>query len=170
MTWLARHIEYITPDGYNCNHWTGYPSFTLRWRHNGRDSVSNHLPHDCLLNRLLRRRSKKTPKLCITGLCAGNLPGTGNAENVSISWRHHVIKPLKLMEESITMQCGEFIGHRWIPRTKASDADVFFDLSLNKRLSKQSWGWWFETPLRPLWRHCNGQMNAVHMRSICVRF
>ena len=31
--------------------------------------------------------------------------------------------------------------------------DVFFDLRLNKRLSKQSWGWWFETLSRPLWRH-----------------
>ena len=46
--------------------------------------------------------------------------------------------------------CGEFTGPRWIPLTKASDAefDVFFDLHLNKRLSKQSWGWWFETPTR----------------------
>ena len=34
--------------------------------------------------------------------------------------------------------------------------DVFFHLRLNKRLSKQSWGWWFDTPSRPLWRHCNG--------------
>ena len=33
--------------------------------------------------------------------------------------------------------------------------DVFFDLRLNKRLSKQSWGWWFETLSRSLWRHCN---------------
>ena len=33
--------------------------------------------------------------------------------------------------------------------------DVFLDLHLNKRLSKQSWGWWFETPLHPLWHHCN---------------
>ena len=33
--------------------------------------------------------------------------------------------------------------------------DVFFDLRLNKRLSKQWWGSWFETPWRPLWRHCN---------------
>ena len=49
--------------------------------------------------------------------------------------------------------CGEFIGHRWFPRTKASDD--FFDLRLNKRLSKQSWGWWFETPSRSLCRHCN---------------
>ena len=53
--------------------------------------------------------------------------------------------------------CGELTGHRWIPRTKASDAGlyVFFDLHPNKRLSKQPWGWWFETPSRPLWRHCN---------------
>ena len=73
------------------------PGHTLRWRHNGRDSVSNHQPHDCLLNRLFRRRSKKTSKLCVTGLCEGNSPGTGefpaqmasNAENVSIWWRHH---------------------------------------------------------------------------------
>ena len=32
---------------------------------------------------------------------------------------------------------------------------VFSSICLNKRLSKQSWGWWFETPSRPLWRHCN---------------
>ena len=34
--------------------------------------------------------------------------------------------------------------------------DVFFDLRLNKRLSEQSWGWWFETPSCPLWRHVHG--------------
>ena len=46
---------------------------------------------------------------------------------------------------------------RWIPRTKASDAefDVFFDLPLNKRLSKHSLGWWFETAPWSLWRQCN---------------
>ena len=47
---------------------------------------------------------------------------------------------------------------RWIPHTKASDAesfDVFFDLRLNKWLSNQSWGWWFETLSCPLWRHRN---------------
>ena len=71
----------------------------LQWRHNGRDSVSNHQRHECLLNRLFRRRSKKTSKLRVTGLCAGNSPGTGEfpaqmvsyAENVSIWWRHHVL-------------------------------------------------------------------------------
>ena len=70
---------------------------TLRWRHDGRDGISNHQPHDWLFNRLFRRRSKKTSKLRATGLCAGNSPGNGefpaqmasNAENVPISWRHH---------------------------------------------------------------------------------
>ena len=47
-------------------------SNALQWRHNGRNSVSNHQPHDCLLN----RRSKTTSKLRVTGLCMGNSPGT----------------------------------------------------------------------------------------------
>ena len=49
--------------------------------------------------------------------------------------------------------CGEFTSHRWIPHTKAGDAEFwcFRCLCLNKRLSKQSWGWWFERTLRPLW-------------------
>ena len=63
---------------------------SLQWRHNE--------PHDFLLSRLFRRRSKKTPKLRFTGLCVGNLlPVTGefpaqqasSAENVSIWWHHH---------------------------------------------------------------------------------
>ena len=74
--------------------------FSLQWHHNERDGVSNHQPHDCLLNRSFRRRSKKTTKLCVTGLCTGNSPVTGefpaqtasNAENVSIWWRHHVVR------------------------------------------------------------------------------
>ena len=56
--------------------------------HTGRDGVSNHKTHKCLLNHLFRRRSKKTSKLRLTGLCVGNSPLT--AENVSIRWRHHV--------------------------------------------------------------------------------
>ena len=46
---------------------------------------------------------------------------------------------------------GEFPAQKPVTRS----FDVFFDLRLNKRLSKQSWGWRFETPSRSLWRHCN---------------
>ena len=49
----------------------------LQWRHNECDVISNHQPHDCLLNRLFRHKSKKTSKLCITGLFEGNSPMTG---------------------------------------------------------------------------------------------
>ena len=52
---------------------------SLLWRHNGRDSILNHQLHDCLLNRLFSRRSKKTSKLRVTGLCAGNSPAPVNS-------------------------------------------------------------------------------------------
>ena len=67
--------------------------------HNELDGVSNLRHLDCLHNRLFRRRSKKTSKLRITGLCEGNSPVTGefpaqrasDTENVSIWWRHREI-------------------------------------------------------------------------------
>ena len=49
---------------------------------------------------------------------------------------------------------GEFSSQR--PVTWSFD--VFFDLRLNKWLSKQSWGWWFETTSHPLWHQCNVMM------------
>ena len=81
----------------------------LQWRH---DECNGVLNHDCLLNSLFKRRSKKTPKLRVTGLCEGNSPVTGefpsqrssNAENVSIWWRHHVVN-------KITTKWHEYIFH-----------------------------------------------------------
>ena len=59
--------------------------------------------------------------------------------------------------------CGEFIGPGEFPtqRPVTRRFDVFFDLRLNKRLSKQSWGWWFETLHWSLWRQCNGGVAIV---------
>ena len=53
--------------------------------------------------------------------------------------------------------CGEFTGPGEFPtqRPVTRSFDVFFDLRLNKRLSKQPWGWWFETQSWSLWRHGN---------------
>ena len=51
------------------------PPFSLQWRHNERDEISNQQPHDCLLNHLFRRRSKKTPRHW--PFCVGNSPVTG---------------------------------------------------------------------------------------------
>ena len=58
---------------------------------------------------------------------------------------------------------GEFPAQRSVPRS----FDVFFDLRLNKRLRKQSWGRWFETPLRSLLRHCSGHQ-SVHSARVFI--
>ena len=68
-------------------------------------------------------------------------------------WRHQIetfsaLLPLCAGNSPVT---GEIPSQR--PVTLS--CDVFFDLHLNKVLSKQSRGWWFETPWRSLWRHCN---------------
>ena len=58
--------------------------------------------------------------------------------------------------------CGEFTGPGEFPtqRPVTRSFDVFFDLRLNKRLSKQPWGWWFETLSWSLWRQCNVAWNG----------
>ena len=57
------------------SHWLGACTvWSLHWRHKYHGGVSNHQPHGRLLNRLFRRKSKKTSKLRVTGLCVGNSP------------------------------------------------------------------------------------------------
>ena len=102
----------------------------LQWCHNGCDSISNHQPHHCLLNRLFGRRSKKPSKLRVTGLCVWNSPVTGefptqkaiNVENVSIWWRHHGISnfnPTLYNGHNYLSMLGLMLnhvskrGHRW---------------------------------------------------------
>ena len=58
-------------------------------------------------------------------------------------WRHQMETPVP----------GEFPAQKPVTRS----FDIFFDVHPNKRLSKQSWGWWFETLSRSLWRHCNAK-------------
>ena len=73
----------------------------------------------------------------------------------SLSWWRHqmeIFSALLVLCVGNSPAIGEFPAQRPVTRSFG----IFFDLRLNKRLSKQSWGWWFETPLRPLWRHCNG--------------
>ena len=93
---LINHIRHTSLEHEDHMIWRYFPN-SLQWRHDKRDGVSNHRRLDCLYNRLFRQRSKKTSKLRVTGLCEGNSLVTGefpiqkpsNAENVSISWRHH---------------------------------------------------------------------------------
>ena len=75
-------------------------------------------------------------------------------------WRHQMDTFLRVTGHL----CGEFTGPGEFPaqRPVTRSFEVFFHLRPNKRLSKQSWGWWFETPSHPLWRHCN-----IFVRSNC---
>ena len=53
---------------------------------------------------------------------------------------------------------GEFPSQRSVMQS----FDVFFDLCLNKWMSKQSWNWWFEMPWCSLWCHCNDSYGWTH--------
>ena len=94
----------------------------LQWRHNGRNGVSNNQPHDSSLN-YSRRRSKKTSKLRVTGLCWGvgwgvDLPVTGelpaqmasNADNVCIWWRHHALGEFQWLRLSFQSICSPHLA------------------------------------------------------------
>ena len=81
-------------------------------------------------------------------------------------WRHQMetFSALLALCAGNAPVSGEFPAQRPVTRS----FDVFFDLRLNKQLSKRSWGWWFETLSRPLWRHCNESVHcccvAMHAR------
>ena len=110
--WAPEQLQfwyrYLITEPMIVNLWYGIPSILTKIYPNSRYTensskiteacgVSNHQPHNCLYNRVFRRRSEETSKLRETGLCEGNSPGTGefpaqkasNAENVSIWWHHH---------------------------------------------------------------------------------
>ena len=101
----------------------------LQWRHNGHNGVSNHQPHHCWLNRFCGRRSKKTSKLRVTGLCVG--PGTGefpaqmasNAENILIWWRHYAV--LRGKSEPLTVRALESAIRDFIKRCLCPSADLY---------------------------------------------
>ena len=86
--------------------------------------------------------------------------------NFSLSWSRHEMETFSVLlalcagNSPVT---GEFPAQRPVTRS----FDVFFDLRLNKQLSKQSWGWWFETPYGPLWRHCNVKQLCVGSGQVC---
>ena len=74
-------------------------------------------------------------------------------------WRHQMetLSALLALCEGNSPVTNEIPSQRPVARR----FDVFSDLRLNKRLSKQTWGWWFETPSRSLWRHCNELQSCI---------
>ena len=73
IKWFSCHSLYSVSSyqGLLSTHSGSHHRFILQWRHNEHDGISNDQPHECLLNRLFRRRSKKTPKLRVTGFVRG---------------------------------------------------------------------------------------------------
>ena len=77
---------------------------SLRWRHNERDGISNHHPHDCFLNRIFRRRSKKTYKFRATGLCGGNSPHKGPVTRKCFHWwRHQFLQDMETLSVLLSL-------------------------------------------------------------------
>ena len=94
----------------------GPKTYPLVWRHNEREGVSHHQPHQRLLNRLFGRRSKKTSKLGVTGLCAGNSPVTGEfppqrASNAEIFPFDDVIMNSHLIQSTNIEQPDDIYPH-----------------------------------------------------------
>ena len=91
---------------------------TLEWRQNGCDGVSNRPPHYCLLNRLFRHKSKKTPKLTATGLCVcGGGGGGGGIHRWPVNSPHKWPVTRKMFPfDDVTMDsaspalCGNVVG------------------------------------------------------------
>ena len=91
------------------------PHFPLQWRHNDHDGVSNHQSHGCLLKRLFRRRSKKTSKLRVIGLCVGNSPGPVNSPH-----KRPVTRKMFPFDDVIMSLCISDLNHYlWIRYSNA---------------------------------------------------
>ena len=102
-----------------------------------------------------------------------NIPGwTGQhlPSMLLLSWWRHQMETFSVLLDFCVRNSpvtSEFPSQRPVMQS----FNVFFDLRLNKRLSKQSWGWWFEMPLRSLWCHCNDQpwyLLNVHDEQVLV--
>ena len=97
---------------------------TLLWRHNGHNRVSNHQPYDNVLNRLFRRRSKKTSKFRVTDLCAGNSPWPVNSPHKwSVTRKMFPFDDVIMFTtlcppwgKTVTAQYGPFCPRGWYDR------------------------------------------------------
>ena len=143
------------------HYWPFIKGIPLRWRHNGHDGISNHQPHECLLNSLFRCRSKKTSKLRVTGLRVGNSPGTGefpaqmasNAENVSIWWRLHAYVTGAELRQAFW--CGDDLVN--VHTTVHTRDRLVAGTNINLRIYQGILDIWFKTE------------DTIHIKHLCYR-
>ena len=121
-----------------------------------------------LVERLLMQMFPWNPARCrCYGFCGTwraeedpSVSGKWKMEDRCVPWWRHqmeIFSALPAICAGNSPVTGEFPAQRPVTRS----FDVFFDLRLNRWLSKQWWGWWFETPSRPLWRHCNVYIKII---------
>ena len=113
--------------------------------------LEQHMVCDVCVVRLPSFQSNSV--LYITIISNASLQELGIQRTEGTWWRHQMetFSVLLAVCAGNSPVTGEFPTQRPVTRS----FDVFFGLHPNKRLSKQSWGWWYETPSCPLWRHCN---------------
>ena len=100
------------------------------------------------------RSHRSKPNLTISGLYSSSFEFTDGFEMMHKTWWRHQIETFSALLAICAGNSpvpGEFPTQRPVTRS----FDVYFDLRPNKRLSKQPWGWWFETLSCSLWRHRN---------------
>ena len=139
----------------------------LRWRHNGHNCVSNHQPRHCLLNRLFERRSKKTSKIRVTGLCVGNSPGPVNSPHKGPVTRKMfpfddvIMEPLPPYGRDLPVTSGSPLK-----RPIMRSFYITFVVNLNELLNNQPSCRWFETP----WPSCDVIMMHICKHTLKCRY
>ena len=113
-----------------------------------------------------KHKNKQATTLCIKFLYTVFICDKLICKTLNLWWRHQMetfsaLLAICAVNSPVT---GEFPPQRPVTRS----FDVFLDSRLNERLSKQWWGWWYETPSRPLWRHCNDPQYIPRIMSTVI--
>ena len=120
-----------------------HPLRSLQWRHNGRDGISNHQPHKCLLNLLFKVQIKETSKLRITGLCEGNSPVTGDPHKGPVTRKMFPFDDVILIVlnlPDILPTAPERLTHWGWDKMAAISQTTFSSAFF--RITRQIWGIW----------------------------
>ena len=122
---------------------------TLQWCPNERDGVSNHQPHDSLLNCLSRRRSKKISKLRVTGLCEGNSPVTGEFPAQRVSNAEKIA-----FDDNIMCLANTIVAVDVVPCAARPPTVIVLDMQ--DKLAVVLYRAWFQLPVPPQdWENAN---------------
>ena len=116
----------------------------------------------------LVKTSKMIESMLETSLRLGWIGGVSNIVHDTCSWWRHQMETFSALLTICagnSLVPGEFPTQRPVTRS----FDVYFDLRLNERLCKQSWGWWPETLLCPLWRHSNVLLGLLSLDRVKYR-